>query len=169
MDILLWLGLALVAGIAEAMTVTLVSVWFAAGAVCAAVAASLGTSSWIQWVVFWVVSLILLILTAPLCKKLRVQKKEPTNADRVIGQTGVVTEEINPIDGTGEVKADGKRWSAKSVDGSVIPEGAVVKVEEISGVKLVVKDSRSSDTSLLETFDSMRRHGVKVFNLGLSK
>ena len=140
MDILLWLVLALVAGIAEALTVTLVSVWFAVGAVCAAVAAALGASSGLQWIIFWVVSLILLILTAPLCKKLRVQKNEPTNADRVIGQTGIVTEEINPIDGLGEVKVDGKRWSAKSSDGKIIPEGTIVKIEEISGVKLIVTE-----------------------------
>ena len=84
--------------------------------------------------------MILLILTAPLCKKLRVQKNEPTNADRVIGQTGIVTEEINPIDGLGEVKVDGKRWSAKSSDGKIIPEGTIVKIEEISGVKLIVTE-----------------------------
>ena len=142
MDILLWLIIALVAGIAEALTVTLVSVWFAAGAVCAAVAAAFGASSGLQWIVFWVVSLILIILTAPLCKKLRIQKNEPTNADRVIGQTGIVTEEINPIEGTGEVKADGKRWSAKSADRKIVPEGAVVTVEEISGVKLIVKENK---------------------------
>lgn len=141
MDVILWLVLALVAGIAEAMTVTLVSVWFAAGAVCAAIASALGASTAFQWILFWVVSLVLLIITAPLCKKLKVQKKVPTNADRVIGQTGVVTEEIHMLNGTGEVKADGKRWSAKSVGGEIIPVGAVVRIEEISGVNLIVTEA----------------------------
>lgn len=141
MDVILWLVLALVAGIAEAMTVTLVSVWFAAGAVCAAIASALGASTAFQWILFWVVSLVLLIITAPLCKKFKVQKKVPTNADRVIGQTGVVTEEIHMLNGTGEVKADGKRWSAKSVGGEIIPVGAVVRIEEISGVNLIVTEA----------------------------
>ncbi|MEE1047894.1 MAG: NfeD family protein [Clostridia bacterium] len=141
MDVILWLVLALVAGIAEAMTVTLVSVWFAAGAVCAAIASALGASTAFQWILFWVVSLVLLIITAPLCKKLKVQKKVPTNADRVIGQTGVVTEEIHMLNGTGEVKADGKRWSAKSAGGEIIPVGAVVRIEEISGVNLIVTEA----------------------------
>lgn len=141
MDVILWLVLALVAGIAEAMTVTLVSVWFAAGAVCAAIASTLGASTAFQWILFWVVSLVLLIITAPLCKKFKVQKKVPTNADRVIGQTGVVTEEIHMLNGTGEVKADGKRWSAKSAGGEIIPVGAVVRIEEISGVNLIVTEA----------------------------
>ncbi len=138
MSVVLWLIIALAAGIVEAVTVTLVSVWLAIGAVCAAVCAGFGASAAVQCTVFAAVSLVLLILTAPLCSKFRAQTKTPTNADMLIGKVGIVTEEINPLNSSGEVKVSGQRWSVQVRGGGCVSVGERVLVEEIVGAHLVV-------------------------------
>lgn len=123
----------------EAATAQLVSVWFVLGAVAGLVAAICGAEIYIQLIVFIAVSLLALAVTRPLVKKYIKPKKVHTNADRVLTQEGIVIEEINNTDGVGQVRADGKIWSARSADGSIIPVGSVVLTEKISGVKLIVK------------------------------
>ena len=50
----------------------------------------------------------------------------------------VVVEEIDNIKSTGEVKIDGKIWTARSSDNEIIPPNSIVVVEKIEGVKLIV-------------------------------
>ena len=83
-------------------------------------------------------STVALATTRPLVKKLLVRKRVCTNADRVIGMTAVVTEEINNSLGLGQVNVSGSIWSARSVDQSVIVAGSNVQVQAIQGVKLMV-------------------------------
>lgn len=139
MSVILWIIVAFVAAVIEATTVTLVSVWFVVGAVCAAVCAAFGATTTMQCVVFAVVSLVLLILTAPLSARIRNHTKTPTNADRLIGKTGIVTEDIDPLNASGEVKVDGQRWSAQVRGDGYASAGTTVVVEEIVGAHLVVK------------------------------
>lgn len=139
MEVVLWLVIAFAAGVIEAATVSLVSVWLAIGAVCAAVAAAFGAAAYVQCIVFLVVSLALLIFTAKLCRKLRESKKVPTNADRLIGCTAVVTEDIDPVQGKGAVKVMGREWSAQLCDGATAKIGDEAIVESISGAHLVVR------------------------------
>ena len=87
---------------------------------------------------FVFVSAILLIFTKPLVKRKLDAKKIPTNADRVIGAEAVVTQEIDPLNGSGLVKVFGQVWSAKSEDETEIAVGEKVTVKQIQGVKLVV-------------------------------
>ncbi|MBR3738003.1 MAG: NfeD family protein, partial [Eubacterium sp.] len=68
-------------------------------------------------------------------------KAQKTNADRCIGEDAVVCEEINNLEAKGQVKVDGKIWSARSSDGSIIPTDTIVTVEKIDGVKLIVKNN----------------------------
>lgn len=138
MSVILWLIIAFAAGVVEAATVSLVSVWLAVGAVCAAVAAALGATIMVQSIVFLIISLVLLVLTAPLSKKFREGKKTPTNADRLIGCTAVIVEDIDHIQGKGAVKVMGQEWSARLEDGSTAQIGEEVIVERISGAHLVV-------------------------------
>ena len=84
-------------------------------------------------------SAVLLVLLRPFCRRFLKTKKEPTNADRIIGETAYVTEQIDNIRETGAVKVLGAEWSARSRDDSIIPSGAKVKVVEIRGVKAVVE------------------------------
>lgn len=142
MAVILWLIIALAAGIIEAVTTALVSVWLAVGAVCAAVCAGFNVSAQVQCIVFAVVSLALLILTAPLGARFRAVSKTATNADRLIGKIGVITEDVDPIEGTGEVKVLGQRWSVQVRGGEKLPVGTQVEVLELVGAHLVVSPIR---------------------------
>ena len=133
-----WAAAAVVFIIIEAATIGIASIWFALGSLCALVSALLGAPLWLQIAWFIVISVAALIFTRPLVKKFVHAKRQPTNADRVIGTLCAVTETIDGIAGTGAVSADGKEWSARALDGSVIEKGTLVEVKEIQGVKLIV-------------------------------
>lgn len=133
-----WVGAIVVFGILEGVTAQLVSIWFVAGSLAALISVPLGAPQWLQFVIFFAVSLIVLIALRPLVKKRLTPKIEKTNADKCIGQDAIVTEEINNIVPTGQVKADGNVWTARSSDGSIIPKDSIVTVEKIEGVKLIV-------------------------------
>ena len=137
MNIVIWLILAFVAGIVEAGTAALVSVWFCVGAICAAIGAAIGFSVSAQVITFLVISVILIFVTLPLCKKFRNNHKSPTNADRLIGEIGLVTEDVDPILGTGEIKVRGQRWSVQLRGDGKAKAGDTVKVEDIVGAHIV--------------------------------
>ena len=137
--LLFWIIALVVLIIVEAVTAQVVTIWFAAGAAGAIVAERLGAEVWLQWVVFVAVSAVALIATRPLVKKLTKTKVQPTNADRCIGQTAIVTEEINNVEGKGQVHVNGVTWTARSLDGTVFKKDERVTVEKIDGVKLIVK------------------------------
>lgn len=136
---IIWAVAIIVFGIAEAATAQLVSIWFVIGAVAGLISAFCGANFYVQLIVFIAVSVLALVITRPLVKKYIKPKKEHTNADRVLTQDGIVVEEINNTLGKGQVKVDGKLWTARSENGHIIPEGSIVKTEKISGVKLIVK------------------------------
>lgn len=133
-----WIIAMVVFLVIEAVTVGIVSVWFAIGALFAMVTARLGANLWVQITVFLVVSAIALYFTRPLVKKFVNNKVEPTNADMLIGKECRVVETIDNLSGTGAVYVDGKTWTARTVDEEIIPEGQLVKAERIEGVKLIV-------------------------------
>ncbi len=137
-EALIWLGVVVVCVIVEALTAQLISIWFVAGGIAALIACLFGVGFWWQLASFLIVSTITLAATRPFVKKMLVRKKVCTNADRVIGMTAVVTEEINNNIGQGLVNVSGNIWSARSVDQSVIPVGSSVQVQAIQGVKLMV-------------------------------
>lgn len=135
---MIWLVLLVLFVIAEAATVTLVSLWFAVGALVAMAAALLGASAWIQVGVFALVSLVLLLLLRPLVRRYITPKLTATNADSVIGTVGLVTVAIDNTAGTGQVKLGGLYWTARSTTGAPIPLDTQVRVDRISGVKVYV-------------------------------
>lgn len=140
----IWVVLLIVFLVMEAVTVQLVSAWFAVGALCALIANFCGLHVAWQIALFIVVSAICLVATRPLVKKLTAAKIQKTNADRCIGADAVVLEEINNLESTGQVKACGNIWTARSADNTVIPVGAVVTVERMEGVKLIVSNQNNS-------------------------
>ena len=142
---LIWLAVALVMLIIEAATVQMVSIWFCLGAVAAAIAAIMGGSIPVQIVVFVVISGVTLAFTRKFVKKVLRVKKTPTNADSVIGAIGQVVEPIDDEAGTGRIKVEGMDWSARTTDGSKLPEGVKVKVKAIAGVKLMVSPIREKE------------------------
>ena len=134
----LWSVLLILFIIAEAITVQLVSIWFAIGSLVALIANFCGANILVQAALFVGVSFAALLLTRPLVKKFSTPKIQRTNIDRIIGERAIVTEEIDNLRAIGVVKADVKSWSARSADGSIIPAGSVVEVQKIDGVKLIV-------------------------------
>ncbi len=134
-----WLVVLIATLCMEAATAGLVTIWFSAGALAALITALSGAGIYVQITVFLVVSALLLIFTRPIISKKLVVKKEPTNADKFVGEKAVVCEEINELSGTGQVKISGQIWSAKSSDKSVISENSIVIVKEIRGVHVIVE------------------------------
>lgn len=139
MQKIVWLVLLLLFAGGEATTVGLTSIWFAAGALAALIAALLGGALWIQITLFLAVSLLCLAAVRPLAKKHLNNKVEHTNADRAIGQEALVTEDVDNIQGKGAVIIRGVTWTARSEDGDPIPTGTMVRVLRIEGVKVFVE------------------------------
>lgn len=139
MMVYVWLGVLAVAVILEIATTQMVSIWFAIGALASFFVALAGVEQiWIHIVVFVAVSAITVAITRPLVKKMIDKKAEPTNADMVIGKTGIVTEKIDNLVPSGLVKVNGSIWTARSADDSVIEKNEKVIIKEIRGVKLLV-------------------------------
>ncbi len=137
--VFVWLVIAVVLGIFEAATVALVSIWFAIGAVAAMVPAYFNAPFWVQILVFILVSALCFVFTRPFFKKIIKVNKQPTNVDRLVGQEGVATDDIENIECRGKVFISGLTWSARSETGELIPQGAVVTVKKIEGATLVVE------------------------------
>ena len=134
-----WLAAFIVFAIGEAVTVGLVSVWFAVGALAAMFATAFGAGLWLQIAVFLGVSALALALFKPLSSKFLKPRVSATNADRVIGSTALVTETIDNAQAQGQVKVNGQVWSARSAQDIVIPAGTDVRVLRIEGVKVMVE------------------------------
>ena len=137
--VFVWLVIAVVLGIFEAATVALVSIWFAIGAVAAMVPAYFNAPFWVQILVFILVSALCFVFTRPFFKKIIRVNKQPTNVDRLVGQEGVATDDIENIECRGKVFISGLTWSPRSETGELIPQGAVVTVKKIEGATLVVE------------------------------
>lgn len=136
---IIWLVLLILFAASEAVTVGLTSIWFAAGALVALIAALLGGAIWIQLTLFLAVSLLCLLAVRPLAKRHVNDKVVPTNADRAIGAEALVTEDIDNVHGKGAVIIRGVTWSARSEDGGAIAAGTMVRVLRIEGVKVFVE------------------------------
>lgn len=135
---ILWLVLIVIFLIAEASTVTMISLWFAAGSLVAMIIALLQGAFWLQVTAFLAVSCILLALLRPLVRKYVTPKLTRTNIDSVIGSTGLVTVAINNVAAAGQAKLGGMVWTARSTSGAEIPEGTLIRVDRIEGVKVFV-------------------------------
>ena len=137
-----WIAAIVVLGIAEAATAGLVSIWFVGGAAAALLAAVFGGPLWLQFVLFIAVSVALLAATRPLARKMLGGAITPTNADRVLRHTARVTETVDNGRPSGAVYIDGKTWTARSEDGTVIAKDKLVNVVRMEGVKLFVTEKK---------------------------
>ncbi len=138
MSYMFWLILAIVFLAIEFGTVALISLWFAAGAIAAMIAALVGGMLWLQILVFGLVSMALLLLLRPFLQKYVDPKKVKTNVYAMAGKQAIVTEDVDNLKATGAVKLNGVIWTARSADGNPIPAGSVVTVQSVEGVKVIV-------------------------------
>ena len=137
----IWLGVLILSIVLEALTFTLVSIWFVPGALISMILAFIpGVPFWVQIVVFLALTLVLLLFLKPITDKLLIGKRVATNADAVIGEMAVVTEPINNLEAKGQVKVRGQIWSARASDQNATYEvGEILNVIAIEGVKLICK------------------------------
>lgn len=141
MEPIIWLAILAFFLVLEAITAGLATIWFAGGALAAAIAAYLGAEIWLQILLFLAVSIILLIFTRPLAVKYMSKDLEKTNVNSLIGKKAVVTQKIDNLAQTGQVKINDVEWLARSFsDEEKIPENTVVVIREIHGVTLYVKE-----------------------------
>ena len=136
MNWIFWLILVIVLSFVEIATVNLVSIWFVASGIVAMILSFFIEDTAIITTIFILLGMLLLVISRPIVNKLRSKDNEKTNLDRIIGEDAIVTAEITKNE-VGEVKVDGKRWSAVSKEKCL--KGDTVKVLKIDGVKLIVE------------------------------
>ena len=142
---IVWFVLMLVFLIVEAVCAFhLVSIWFAAGSLVAMLVAFLNGPMWLQVTLFVLTSGALLALFWPLVKKFLNPNVTKTNVDAIIGTEGWVIAAIDNISAVGKVKLGAMEWTARSTTGEKIPEGVLVKVDRIEGVKAFVSPVRET-------------------------
>lgn len=136
---LAWLGLMILFALAEAATVGLVSIWFVGGSLAGLVVNLLGGSAAVQLLAFALGSAVLLICLRPFVRRYITPRKTATNANAALGRTALLTQTVDNLQGTGALRLDGKEWTVRSTDGSVLPAGTLVKIVRLEGVKLLVE------------------------------
>ena len=141
---LVWLIASAFFFIAEIITVGFFIFWLGIGALLAMIVSFITDSVVIQIATFSISSSVLLFFTKPLAKRLEKFNSVSTNSISLIDKEGIVLIDINPLEGTGQVKVNGEIWSAKTQDNSLISKDAQIKVLKIDGVKLVVEQVKAT-------------------------
>ena len=139
MNAMIWLILFVVLVVFEIATMGLTTIWFAAGSLAAFFASLFHVTWWLQFILFIVVSLIMLIFTRPFAVRYINRHTQRTNIDSIIGQTGRVIAQIDNAQASGYVVVNGLEWAARSVDAGVIEVDTMVTVKAIEGVKVIVE------------------------------
>lgn len=139
MNAMIWLILFVVLVVFEIATMGLTTIWFAAGSLVAFFASLFHVTWWLQFILFIVVSLIMLIFTRPFAVRYINKHTQKTNIDSIIGQTGRVIAQIDNAQASGYVVVNGIEWAARSVDADVIEVDTMVTVKAIEGVKVIVE------------------------------
>lgn len=134
-----WLILLAILLLIEIITLGLTTIWFAGGALVAFVVSLFYDNLLLEIILFLVISLLLLYFTRPYVIKYFNPKRIKTNYEGLVGKEALVTIAIDNIHAQGQVIVDGQDWSARSLDGGRIDAGVRVIIQEISGVKLIVK------------------------------
>lgn len=138
-EVVFWTVLLILLIAVEVLTMGLTTIWFAAGALAAAIAAACRAPLFIQIALFLIVSVAALVFTRPLAVRYFNGERTRTNVSSLVGQKGIVTGEIDNLKGIGQVTLNGMQWTARAAQKDlVIPEGSVVTVRSIEGVKLIV-------------------------------
>lgn len=137
----IWLIVFVACIVIEIITMGLTTIWFAGGALIAAVGAALEVPFWMQVVLMVLVSLVLLYFTRPVAVKYFNKDRVKTNVESLVGKQAIVISEIDNLQGIGQVTVGGQEWTARTVEeGITLPVGSVVVVRAISGVKLMVEE-----------------------------
>ena len=143
----IWLIVFVVCIVAEIISMGLTTIWFAGGALVAAVVSAFGAPLWLQIALFAVVSLVLLYFTRPIAVKYFNKDRVKTNAESLVGKQAIVISEIDNLQGIGQVTVGGQEWTARTTqEGISLPVGSVVVIRAISGVKLMVEEKQQTSS-----------------------
>jgi membrane protein implicated in regulation of membrane protease activity len=136
-----WLAVAVVLGIVEVTSLGLVFAMLAVGALSGSVAALVVDNPAIEVFVALIVAIGMLFVVRPIAiSHLRTPRAIRTGVAALIGEHGVVTEQVDGQHGL--IKLKGEVWSARTYDPShVIAAGKYVEVMEIDGATAVVYES----------------------------
>ena len=145
LQLIFWAAILVIMSLIEASTVSLVAIWFVAGALVAFIVALFTDILWIQILLFVITAICLLVFTRPIVKKYLNSNTVPTNLDMNLGKVGIVKTTIEPDLVGGRVTVDGVDWLAISDDNSLIEEGTKVIIKEIKGAKLIVSKENQED------------------------
>ncbi len=137
--VIVWLIGIIAFVILEAATYQMICIWFALGAVGGLIAKMAGASFNVQMTVFLIISVICLICLRPLSKRLIKHEETKTNVDSLVGKEVLITKEVDNLHEKGEGKINGMMWTVRSIDNTYIAENEIAVVEEVKGVKLIVK------------------------------
>ncbi len=138
-----WLVILVILVVIELITMGLTTIWFAGGALAAALISIPGTPLALQILIFLIVSGLLLYFTRPVAVKYFNRDRIRTNVESMIGRQAIVISEINNLEGIGQVNTGGMEWSARSsYHNVVLPAGTVVTVLGVDGVKLIVEERK---------------------------
>lgn len=144
-EVMFWLVLLILLIVVEVLTMGLTTIWFAAGALAAVIAAACDAPLFVQIALFLIVSVATLVFTRPLAMRYFNGERTKTNVGSLVGQKGIVTGKIDNLRGTGQVTLNGMEWTARAAQKDhIIPEGSVVVIRRIEGVKLIV-DAETED------------------------
>lgn len=140
-----WIGLLVIFLLVEIATVGLTSIWFAGGALVAGVVCIVGGPLWLQVVLFFVVSFVLLYFTRPWALRFVKPKNVKTNYEELEGKTVRILETVNNIEGTGRAIYNGMEWSARAERDDVTFEvEELAQVLRVQGVKLILQKKENS-------------------------
>ncbi|MDO4304255.1 MAG: NfeD family protein [Bacillota bacterium] len=139
-----WLIVFVACIVIEIISMGLTTIWFAGGALVAAIGAAFSVPLWVQIILFIIVSFVLLYFTRPIAVKYFNKDRVKTNAESLVGKQAIVISEIDNLQGIGQVTVEGKEWTARTtVDNVTLPVGSVVIIKAISGVKLMVEEKKN--------------------------
>lgn len=138
----MWVFWLIVAGIffvLEIITVGFLVFWLGIGALLALIVSLFTSNLILQTAVFVISSIILIFLTKPFTKKILNTETVNTNVFSIIGKKALVIKDIDPINSTGQIKVNGEVWTAISHNNELIKKDTEVEIENINGVKAIVK------------------------------
>jgi len=140
----IWLIVFVACIVIEIISMGLTTIWFAGGALVAAIGAAFSVPLWVQIILFIIVSFVLLYFTRPIAVKYFNKDRVKTNAESLVGKQAIVISEIDNLQGIGQVTVEGKEWTARTTEDNVtLPVGSVVIIKAISGVKLMVEEKKN--------------------------
>jgi len=143
MNSIYWIIILAILIFIEILTLGITTIWFAGGAVAAFILSLYYDNLILEIIVFLAVSLALLYFTRPVVMKQLNSTRTSTEYEGVIGKIAVVIIEVDNMNGVGQVNVDGQEWSARSLDGSILKKDTTVRIQGITGTKVIVTEVAS--------------------------